>query len=80
MNASTGAKAPPKKDRTLRCTEVGHLTGLGQVTRWRMERVGTFPKRYKIGVSAVGWSETEVLAWLEARKAERGGGGRKSDD
>jgi prophage regulatory protein len=37
----------------------------------RMEKAGTFPKRIKLGPNRVGWSLSEVLDWIEARKAER---------
>jgi prophage regulatory protein len=39
---------------------------------WRLEQQGRFPKRIKLGVNRVGWDYCEVIAWIEARKAERG--------
>jgi prophage regulatory protein len=38
---------------------------------WRLEQVGQFPRRIKIGVHRVGWVLGEVIAWIEARKALR---------
>ena len=53
--------------RILREAEVHRLTGLSRVTRWRMEREGTFPQRLRLGASAIGWREDEVLAWIASR-------------
>ena len=37
----------------------------------RLEALGEFPRRIKLGRARVGWSLFEVLLWVEARKAER---------
>lgn len=37
----------------------------------RLELVGQFPKRVRLGQGRVGWVETEVDDWLLARIAER---------
>ena len=37
----------------------------------RMEKAGRFPKRVQLGPCRVGWVESEVLAWLEARLQAR---------
>jgi prophage regulatory protein len=37
----------------------------------RLERSNQFPKRVHFGANSVGWWDTEVEAWLEARSAER---------
>ena len=57
--------------------ECKQLTRLHTTTRWRLERRGKFPKRFKIGDpdainGRVAWSRAEVLAWLAARMAARG--------
>jgi prophage regulatory protein len=56
--------------------ECKQLTRLHTTTRWRLERQGKFPKRFKIGDpdainGRVAWSRDEVLAWLAARMAAR---------
>lgn len=33
----------------------------------RLEAAGLFPKRVKLGNNRVGWVESEVLEWLQAR-------------
>ena len=46
------------------CTQ--HLT--------RLEAAGTFPRRLKLAAyrgGRVAWLESEILAWLEARLAQR---------
>jgi prophage regulatory protein len=58
-------------DRILRKPETTFKVGLSDVTLWRMEKVGKFPKRLRLGGNSVGWLESEVNAWLEERKAER---------
>jgi prophage regulatory protein len=37
----------------------------------RLEAVGKFPKRVRLGESRVGWIEAEVLDWLQKRIDER---------
>lgn len=56
-----------KSDRVVRLTEVLKLTGLSRATVYRLERVGTFPKRRKLTENTVGWDEAEVLAWNASR-------------
>ena len=51
--------------RILREPEVLKMVGLSRVTIWRWQRDGKFPKRRRLGASAVGWLETEVEEWIE---------------
>ena len=37
----------------------------------RLEKAGLFPKRVQLGPNRVGWLESEVLAWLDERLAQR---------
>jgi prophage regulatory protein len=37
----------------------------------RLEKAGKFPKRVRIGDSAVAWVDSEIDAWLKQRMAER---------
>ena len=52
-------------DRFVREPECKKITGLSRTTRWRLERVGAFPKRRRISENAVGWLESELQKWLE---------------
>ena len=38
---------------------------------YRMEKVGKFPARVKVGANRVAWVRSEVLRWLELRVANR---------
>lgn len=73
--ARQGAAAP-SLDRVLRLEETRRLTGLTDMQLWRMEKAGTFPRRFKLNPAggqhgAAGHSYQEVVDWLEARKASR---------
>lgn len=39
----------------------------------RLERAGLFPVRLKLGPNRVGWLLSEILAWIDWRKADRQG-------
>ena len=47
-------------------------TGLSRSTIYLMMAQGAFPKPIPLGARAVGWVESEIDAWLESRKAQRG--------
>ena len=53
----------------LRVPEVMRITGLCRATIWRLERTGRFPRKFKLTPKAVGWRESDVTAWIEARRA-----------
>ncbi len=57
--------------KVLRRPAVEAVTGLSRSTIYAMMAQGTFPQPIKLGARAVGWPESEIAAWLEARKAER---------
>ncbi len=54
-------------DRYIRDKECGVLSGLSRTTRWRLEKKGKFPKRRQLSEGAVGWLESEIVAWQQAR-------------
>jgi prophage regulatory protein len=37
----------------------------------RLERLGKFPKRVKIGANSVAWIESEIDAWVDEKIAAR---------
>jgi prophage regulatory protein len=47
--------------------EVEAKTSLSRVTIWRMEQRGEFPQRVQISLNRVGWIESEVDEWMQAR-------------
>ena len=52
----------------LRRPEVERRTGLSRSTLYAMMAEGVFPKPVRLGKRAVGWRESDVLAWLESRQ------------
>lgn len=60
----------------LRCKQVQALTGLSRSTIYdklnpRSPRHDPmFPKQIKLGREAVGWLESELVAWIEWRVAQ----------
>src|SRR5262245_29051986 len=59
------------EDRIVRERECQERTGLSRSTRWRMERAGTFPKRRQISERCTGWFDSEVTAWIAARRIKQ---------
>ena len=55
----------------LRLPNVKSRTGLSRSTLYLMMAEGRFPRPIKLGDRAVGWSEAEIAAWIDARMAER---------
>jgi prophage regulatory protein len=55
------------QNRFLREKEVRARTGLSRTTRWRLEQAGDFPTRRRLSANAIGWLESEIEAWMQAR-------------
>lgn len=55
----------------LREPDVEKATGLSKGSLYRLIRKSEFPKPIKLSGRAVGWLETDVAAWQQARIAER---------
>jgi prophage regulatory protein len=55
----------------LRRPQVEKCTGKGRSAIYQEIAAGTFPAPIKIGPKAVGWLESEIIAWQKARIAER---------
>jgi len=58
--------------RVLRLKQVQEMTGLGRDSVYRLARTSDFPRPVKIGLSASGWLESEVAAYIARRAAARG--------
>lgn len=39
---------------------------------WRLEKLGLFPLRVKLGANRVGWMSDEIEDWIEKKRSERG--------
>lgn len=57
--------------RILRRAEVTMRTGLSNTSIYREIQAGRFPKPVALGRRAVGWIESELDQWLEARSRAR---------
>ena len=58
-------------DRVIRKKELLPFIGLSDVTIWRMERAGKFPRRIRLGGNSVGWYESEIIEWMEKKRQDR---------
>ena len=61
-----------ERERIIRKPELLRQVSVSDVTIWRMEKAGRFPKRIQIGGNSVGWLQSEVTHWLEKKARERG--------
>lgn len=55
----------------LRKKEAQDRAGISDVTAWRLEKEGRFPRRFRIAGNRVGYLESEIDAWIEERAAQR---------
>ncbi len=56
----------------LRLPTVIERTGLARTQIYAGVKAGTFPRQVPIGERTVGWLESEIAQWIDARAAERG--------
>ncbi|BBO70975.1 hypothetical protein DSCA_49050 [Desulfosarcina alkanivorans] len=59
------------QERVIRWPELEKRIGVSNVTAWRWEKAGKFPKRIRLGGNSAGWIESEVDEWIKQRAAER---------
>jgi prophage regulatory protein len=60
--------------RFIKLREVQTLTTLSTSELYRRIAAGSFPRQVMLGPKSAVWIEAEVVAWCEARIAERTGG------
>lgn len=62
-------------NRVLRRREVERITGLGRTQIYSLMAEGQFPRCFPLGPEgksrSVGWLESEIQEWIEARAATR---------
>ncbi len=59
------------QDRIVSPKEARHVAGdKSRSTIWRWVRAGIFPRPLRVGPNSIGWLESEIEDWLEARKAD----------
>ena len=56
-------------DKIVREGEARTVTGLSRSTRYRMERAGIFPRKYKLSPSTRGYKLSEISEWISTRQA-----------
>jgi prophage regulatory protein len=57
-------------DKILRRPEVETRCGLARSTIYDWIKAGAFPKPVRLGQRSVGWRESEIRAWIEARETQ----------
>ena len=60
-------------DTILRLPEVKAITRRSRSSIYAAMAQNDFPKPIKLGLRAVGWIESEIVAWVETRKIRRSG-------
>ena len=57
-------------ERSLRLPEVQQLVPYSKMHIDRLEKAGEFPRRIRLGAGRVVWKQSEILAWVESKRAE----------
>lgn len=52
------------RPRIIRLKEVISMTGLSRSTIYQYIKDGLFPPQIKLGLRCVGWTETDVIQWI----------------
>ena len=60
-----------KKERFLRLADVMARTGLSRSSIYLSISQGNFPQNINLGPRSVGWLESEIVAWMQARIDQR---------
>ncbi|MFZ1640511.1 MAG: AlpA family phage regulatory protein [Candidatus Contendobacter sp.] len=73
VSSPAGNSPAPAPDTSglLRWPAVRDLTGLSRSTVDRLERAGSFPRRFVLSRNIVGWSRSAVLAWAQSREVRQ---------
>jgi predicted DNA-binding transcriptional regulator AlpA len=45
--------------------EVDEITRISDLTRWRMEKRGRFPRRIHLSRKRIAWRRTDIEAWAD---------------
>lgn len=54
--------------RIFKQPEASRITGLSRSSIYRLEALGQFPARVKLGEAACGWRSDEIEAWIKSRQ------------
>ncbi|MDS4020596.1 MAG: AlpA family phage regulatory protein [Candidatus Competibacter sp.] len=69
--AGVAPASSPDTGGLIRWPAVRDLTGLSRSTVDRLERAGSFPRRFVLSRNIVGWSRSAVLAWAQSREVRQ---------
>ena len=61
------------QERIITKTELRTVVPYSETHLKRLEDAGKFPRRIKLGPGRVGYVWSEILKWIDDRKAERDG-------
>jgi prophage regulatory protein len=68
---SQGSLSNAAPTRILRLPGVIAVVGISRSNILKKTAAGEFPKPVRLGARAVGWKESDVLAWLASREVAR---------
>ncbi|RYF03068.1 MAG: AlpA family phage regulatory protein [Deltaproteobacteria bacterium] len=67
MITTTAGTPPPAPDPILSKAAVAHWLGVSASTVDRWTKAGDFPPSLRLGPARVGWPQSTVQTWLDAR-------------
>ena len=69
MSINVNLTAPtPRPPKILRLPQVVEMIGLSRSSIYRLMSLGLFPQSIRIGISAIGWIESEIGLWITERQ------------
>lgn len=54
-------------NKIMRRPAVLAACGISSTTMYRLLKAGDFPAPHRLGLRAVGWKESDVMAWVNGR-------------
>ena len=58
-------------EKLLMLSQVREIVPYSASHIWRLERLGQFPRRIRLGGNRVAWLQSEVNSWVESKLAAR---------
>jgi prophage regulatory protein len=71
MQSTAGQRKPEMTIKIYRLPEVLDLTGLCRSGVYKALTAKDFPEPVKLGKRAVGWLETDLMAWVQSRQKRK---------
>jgi prophage regulatory protein len=60
-----------EKPKIISLKELLKRVPYSAVQIWRIEKIGLFPKRVKLGPRRIGWVESEIDEWIKMKMLRR---------